>query len=111
MFEIFGCLFENFVRGVGVFFVVFDNGFFLGLLSIYVFVVFGFGGVEFGEFVVFIIGSDVKDGDVVVIVDDESIFDDGVVVGVVDGGVVEEVFVGSFEVGVKVIDEVVGYES
>lgn len=96
---------------MGVLLAVLDNGLLPGPLSIHVLAVLGLGGVELGELVALIIGSDVKDGDVVVTADDESTLDDGVVVGAVDGGAAEEVLAGSLEAGVKATDEVVGHES
>ena len=68
-------------------------------------------GVELGELVALIIGSDVEDGLPVIATDDEGTLDDGVVVLAVDGGAAEEVLAGSLETVVEATDEVVGHES
>lgn len=68
-------------------------------------------GVELGELVALIIGSDIEDGLPVIATDDEGALDDGVVVGAVDGGAAEEVLARSLETVVEATDEVVGHES
>lgn len=82
-----------------------------GPLSLNVGTILGVGGVELGELVALIVGSDVEDREVLLASDNESTLNDGVVVGTVNGGAAEEVLARTLQTVVEAADEVVGHES
>ena len=96
---------------MGVLLAVDDNGLVPRPLSLDVGTVLRLAGVELGELVALVVGSDVKDGQVVLAADDKGTLNDGVVVDTVDGGAAEEVLARSLQTVVEAADEVVGHES
>lgn len=89
---------------------VVDNGLVPGPLGLEVGLVLGVGGVELLELVALVVGSDVKDGQVLLATDDEGTLDDGVVVLSVDGSAAEQVLPGCLQTGVEATNQVVGHE-
>lgn len=75
-----------------------------------VLLVLGLGGVELGELVALIVGSDIEGGEILLASDDESTLDDGVVVLSVDGSTTEDVLAGAFKTGEEAANQVVGHE-
>lgn len=61
--------------------------------------VLGVLGVELGELVALIVGSDIEGGDSLLATDDESTLEDGVVALAVDGSTTEDVLAASLETG------------
>lgn len=69
------------------------------------------GGVQLSELVALVVGSYVKDGDVVIATDDKGTLDDRVVVLAVYGGAAEQVLTRTLKTGVETANKVVGHES
>lgn len=75
-----------------------------------VLLVLGLGGVELGELVALVVGSDIEGGEVLLASDDESTLDDGVVVLSVDGSTTEDVLARALKTGEEAANQVVGHE-
>ncbi len=103
-------LFEDLASGVGVLLAVGSDRLLPRPLGLDKLTVLGLGGVELGELVALIIGSDVEDGKVVIATDDKGTLDDGVVVDAIDGGGAEQVLAGTLQTVVEASNEVVGHE-
>lgn len=80
-------------------------------LSLNVGLVLRVAGVQLDKIVALVVGSNVKDGLVVVTTDDEGTLNDGVVVLTKDGGAAEEVLARSLQTVVEATDQVVRHES
>jgi hypothetical protein len=61
--------------------------------------VFGLGGVELGELVALVVGSDVESGKSLLATNQESTLDDGVVGDTINRGSTEDVLAASLETG------------
>lgn len=72
--------------------------------------VLGLGGVELGELVALVVGSDIEGGEVLLATDDKGALDDGVVVLAIDGSASEDVLAGTLKTVVEAANQVVGHE-
>lgn len=89
---------------------VLNNGLVPGPLSLNVGPVLGVGGVELGELVALVVGSDIENRLELVAADDKGSLNDGVVVLAVHGGATEHILARALHTGVEATNQVVGHE-